>query len=95
MAALLPELENLTGILHLEDYTEETVNIFFSEESLYTLKLALAEAEGILDDAESQEESADNQTGSEEDGTGASEDSSGTQEGRYRGWFRPDGRQRQ
>ena len=81
VAALLPELENLTGILHLEDYTEETVNIFFSEESLYTLKLALAEAEGILDDAESQEESADNQTGSEEDGTGASEDSSGTQEG--------------
>ena len=80
VAALLPELENLTGILHLEDYTEETVNIFFSEESLYTLKLALAE-EGILDDAESQEESADNQTGSEEDGTGASEDSSGTQEG--------------
>ena len=74
VAALLPELENLTGILHLEDYTEETVNIFFSEESLYTLKLALAEAEGILDDAESQEESADNQTG-------ASEDSSGTQEG--------------
>ena len=81
VAALLPELENLTGILHLEDYTEETVNIFFSEESLYTLKLALAEAEGILDDAESQEESADNQTRSEEDGTGASEDSSGTQEG--------------
>lgn len=81
VAALLPELENLTGILHLEDYTEETVNIFFSEESLYTLKLALAEAEGILDDVESQEESADNQTGSEEDGTGASEDSSGTQEG--------------
>ena len=81
VAALLPELENLTGILHLEDYTEETVNIFFSEESLYTLKLALAEAEGILDDAESQEESADTQIGSEEDGTGASEDSSGTQEG--------------
>lgn len=86
VAALLPELENLTGILHLEDYTEETVNIFFSEESLYTLKLALAEAEGILDDAESQEESADNQTGSEEDGqaadgSGSSEDSSGTQEG--------------
>ena len=85
-ALLLPELENLTGILHLEDYTEETVNIFFSEESLYTLKLALAEGGGNSDNAESQEESADNQTGSEEDGqaadgSGSSEDSSGTQEG--------------
>ncbi len=53
VAALLPKLQDRTGILHLEDYTEDTVNLFFSEESLYTLKLALARAEGILDNADS------------------------------------------
>lgn len=70
VAALLPQLENLTGILHLEDYTEETVNIFFSEESLYTLKLTVAEAEGILDDEQNQN------TDSGENGDTAGQDSS-------------------
>lgn len=70
VAALLPQLESLTGILHLEDYTEETVNIFFSEEYLYTLKLAVAEAEGILDDEQN------SNTGSGESGDTTGQDGS-------------------
>lgn len=47
VAAILPKLENETGILHLEDYTTDITNIIFSKESLYTLKKKIAEAEGI------------------------------------------------
>ena len=46
VAAILPKLEGLTGILHLEDYTADTTNIIFSKESLYTLKSTIAEAGG-------------------------------------------------
>lgn len=38
VAAILPNLSDKTGILHLEDYTTDTTNIIFSQESLYTLK---------------------------------------------------------
>lgn len=44
VATILPELEDLTGILHLEDYTEDTVNIIFSQESLYDMKMKIMEA---------------------------------------------------
>lgn len=46
VAAILPKLEGMTGILHLEDYMTDTVNIIFSRESLYTLKSTIAEIAG-------------------------------------------------
>ena len=46
VAAILPKLEGMTGILHLEDYMTDTVNIIFSKESLYTLKSTIAEIAG-------------------------------------------------
>lgn len=52
VATILPELEGRTGILHLEDYSEDTVNIIFSQESLYDIKMKIMEAyssEGIDD----------------------------------------------
>lgn len=41
IAAILPQLKEETGVLHLEDYTTETTNIIFSKESIYTLKEAI------------------------------------------------------
>ena len=45
VAAIMPKMKEYTGILHLEDYAEDTTNIIFSKESLYTLKSRIAEAE--------------------------------------------------
>ncbi|NCC42316.1 MAG: hypothetical protein EOM18_01710 [Clostridia bacterium] len=60
VAAILPKLEGMTGILHLEGYTEDTTNIIFSQESLYTLKSIIAAAEGVITDASpAQAEAAD------------------------------------
>ena len=69
VAAILPKLENQTGILHLEDYAEDTTNIIFSQEPLYTLKLAVAQAQGLLDDAVQAEDGQD-QTGDTSEGAG-------------------------
>ena len=69
VAAILPKLENQTGILHLEDYAEDTTNIIFSQEPLYTLKLAVAQAQGLLDDA-AQAEDGQDQTGDTSEGAG-------------------------
>lgn len=41
VASILPDLEGNIGILHLEDYSADTVNVIFSKESLYTLKKEL------------------------------------------------------
>lgn len=41
VASILPDLDGNIGILHLEDYTADTVNVIFSKESLYTLKKQL------------------------------------------------------
>ena len=32
VAAILPKLEGKSGVLHLEDYTEDTQNILFSQD---------------------------------------------------------------
>ena len=32
VAAILPELEGMSGVLHLEDFTEDTQNIVFGQE---------------------------------------------------------------
>lgn len=58
VAAILPKLEDETGILHLESYTTETMNIIFSKEPLYDLKKKIAQAEGILPAEEKSEENA-------------------------------------
>lgn len=44
VATILPELDGKTGILHLEDYSEDTVNIIFSQESRYDMKRKMMEA---------------------------------------------------
>ena len=56
VAAILPKLKAETGILHLESYTTETMNIIFSKESLYDLKKKIAQAEGVLPTEETAEE---------------------------------------
>ena len=40
------ELTDFTGILHLEDYDTDITNIIFSKETLYTLKMEIAQIEG-------------------------------------------------
>lgn len=80
VAAILPKLEDQTGILHLEDYAEDTVNIIFSQEPLYTLKLAVAEAQGLLDET-SQTEEGQEQTGGASEGDGQSDAAGGTAAG--------------
>lgn len=52
VAAILPKLDELTGILHLEDYTTDTTNIIFSKESLYTLKSTIAQEDGTWTEPE-------------------------------------------
>ena len=46
VAAILPKLSDFTGILHLEDYETDITNIIFSKETLYTLKMEIAQIEG-------------------------------------------------
>lgn len=41
VASILPDLEGNIGVLHLEDYTTDTINVIFSKESLYSLKKEL------------------------------------------------------
>ena len=53
VATILPELEDKTGILHLEDYSEDTVNIIFSQESRYDIKMKMMEAYISEDTADS------------------------------------------
>lgn len=67
VAAILPKLKAETGILHLESYTTETMNIIFSKESLYDLKKKIAQAEGVLPTEETAEE---NIGGNTEENTG-------------------------
>lgn len=67
VAAILPNLKAETGILHLESYTTETMNIIFSKESLYDLKKKIAQAEGVLPTEETTEE---NIGGNTEENTG-------------------------
>lgn len=45
VAAILPKLSDFTGILHLEDYETDITNIIFSKETLYTLKMEIAQIE--------------------------------------------------
>lgn len=75
VAAILPKLENLTGILHLESYTTDTTNIIFSKESLYTLKSIIAAvANGT--------EAAASGDAADAEGTGAAQ-GEGTEAGGY------------
>lgn len=71
VAAILPKLENETGILHLEDYTAETTNIIFSKESLYSLKKVIAEAEGTTETSAAPEAEGSTGTGGTEGSTEA------------------------
>lgn len=65
VAAILPKLEGMTGILHLEDYTADTTNIIFSKESLYTLKSTIAAAEGTAAGENTSQAAADSEVGGE------------------------------
>lgn len=76
VAAILPKLEGLTGILHLEDYTTDTSNIIFSKESLYTLKSTVAAIEGV-EIPETDPDAAE----SGEDNTGDPDHGDGTEDG--------------
>lgn len=85
VAAILPKLSEFTGVLHLEDYTTDITNIIFSKESLYTLKMEIAQIEGkVTDTEEMSAPAADAETGetSESGGTsvGTSVESDGTDE---------------
>lgn len=65
VAAILPKLTDFTGILHLEDYDTDITNIIFAKETLYTLKMEIAQIEGrdfsedTGDNAESMEQTTD------------------------------------
>lgn len=62
VAAILPKLSDFTGILHLEDYDTDITNIIFSKESLYTLKMEIAQIEGRDFSEDTEDSSADTQT---------------------------------
>ena len=68
VAAIMPKMKEYTGILHLEDYTEDTTNIFFSKESLYTLKSRIAEAEGIDWSDTAEKETVETEDGAVQEG---------------------------
>ena len=59
VAAIMPKMKEYTGILHLEDYAEDTTNIIFSKESLYTLKSRIAEAGGMNESDTAEEETVE------------------------------------
>lgn len=83
VAAIMPKMKEYTGILHLEDYAEDTTNIIFSKESLYTLKSKIAEAEGMDESDTSEEETVETEDGAVqegENGTQAGEDGAQTGE---------------
>ena len=75
VAAILPKLSDFTGILHLEDYETDITNIIFSKETLYTLKMEIAQIEGRDFGEDTEDPAADTQT---EDG---SQDTAGEGEG--------------
>ena len=75
VAAILPKLSDFTGILHLEDYETDITNIIFSKETLYTLKMEIAQIEGRDFGEDTEDPAADTQT---EDG---SQDPAGEGEG--------------
>ena len=66
VAAILPKLSDFTGILHLEDYETDITNIIFSKETLYTLKMEIAQIEGRDFGEDTEDPAADTQT---EDGS--------------------------
>ena len=68
VAAIMPKMKEYTGILHLEDYTEDTTNIIFSKESLYTLKSRIAEAEGIDWSDTAEKETVETEDGAVQEG---------------------------
>lgn len=70
VAAILPKLDGLTGILHLEDYTTDTANIIFSKESLYTLKSTVAAIEGVEISEDDADAGASGQGDADEAGQG-------------------------
>lgn len=84
VAAILPKLKDFTGILHLEDYDTDITNIIFSKETLYTLKMQIAQIEGkdfsedasantISDNGTETKDNTENSTdGNTEDNTGDS-----------------------
>lgn len=85
VAAILPKLSEFTGVLHLEDYTTDITNIIFSKESLYTLKMEIAQIEGkVTDTEEMSAPAADAETGETSESGGnsveASVESDGTNE---------------
>ncbi len=63
VAAILPFLSDQTGILHLEDYSTDTVNIIFKKTSEYELKSKIAAAEGLSIQTEQEENTQDDQSG--------------------------------
>lgn len=75
VAAILPKLSDFTGILHLEDYETDITNIIFSKETLYTLKMEIAQIEGRDFGEDTEDPAVDTQT---EDG---SQDPAGEGEG--------------
>ena len=78
VAAIMPKMKEYTGILHLEDYTEDTTNIIFSKESLYTLKSRIAEAGGM-----DESDPAENDVPTEGDAAQTGDDSQGTEDNSY------------
>lgn len=62
VAAILPKLSDFTGILHLEDYETDITNIIFSKETLYTLKMEIAQIEGRDFGEDTEDPAADTQT---------------------------------
>ncbi|MCI5509758.1 MAG: hypothetical protein MR436_04800 [Eubacterium sp.] len=78
VAAIMPKMKEYTGILHLEDYTEDTTNIIFSKESLYTLKSRIAEAGGM-----DESDPAEYDVPTEGDAAQTGDDSQGTEGNSY------------
>lgn len=68
VAAIMPKMKEYTGILHLEDYAEDTTNIIFSKESLYTLKSRIAEAEEMNESDTAVEETVETEDGAVQEG---------------------------
>lgn len=83
VAAILPKLSEFTGVLHLEDYTTDITNIIFSKESLYTLKMEIAQIEGKVTDTEEMSDPAVSDTSAPAAGdeTGETSESGGTSGG--------------
>ena len=78
VAAILPELEGLSGVLHLEDYAKDTQNIIFDRDK--TSASSSSESSNAGEDGETAESADSGEDDQENEGSEAEPESTESEE---------------